>query len=51
MSGLDNITSEGAAGFDRLAKIVEEVESLGLEKATSEKFKRSLRGEKRYLKT
>jgi hypothetical protein len=51
MSGLDNTASEDAAGFDRLARIVEGVHSLGLEKGTSETLKKSLQEGKRYFKT
>jgi hypothetical protein len=49
LAGLDNIAAEGSAGFERLLGIVDELDTMGLEKCLVEELKRSLRNGKSYL--
>ena len=51
LSGLDNTTAEGSAGFERVYKIVEELDQIGLDKRLSEDVERAFQDGKRYFKT
>lgn len=50
LSGLDNIATDGSAGFQRLSRIVEELDQIGLEKSMSDELRKSLHNGKRYFK-
>ena len=47
LSDLDN---KPTAGFERLDRIVEELNQIGLEKSTADEWRRALRDGKRYFK-
>jgi hypothetical protein len=49
LAGLDNIAAEGSTAFEHLLGIVDELDTMGLEKCLVEEFKRSLRNGKSYL--
>ena len=51
LSGLDNTAAEGSAGFERVYKIVEELDQIGLDKRLSEDVERAFHDGKRYFKT
>lgn len=51
LSGLDNIAGDGSAGFERLDRVVDELNQIGLEKDVADELRRSLRDGKRYFKT
>ena len=51
LQGLDNIATDGAAGFETLEKIVDELKSLGAESEWCVQRKTTLKACKRYLKT
>ena len=51
LSGLDNIAADGSAGFERLDRIVEELNQIGLEKSIADEWRRALRDGRRYFKT
>ncbi len=51
LQGLDNIASDGAAGFECLENIIQELENIGVPKEWADTKKRLLREAKRYLKT
>ena len=51
LKGLDNIATDGAAGFETLQKIVDELKSLGAESEWCVQSKTTLKACKRYLKT
>ena len=51
LSGLDNIAADGSAGFERLDRIVDELNQIGLGKDVADELRRSLRDGKRYFKT
>lgn len=51
LSGLDNTAADGSAGFERLYRIVDELEQIGLEKGVADELQRSLSNGKRYFKT
>ena len=51
LQGLDNIATDGAAGFETLEKIVDELKSLGADSKWCVQSKTALKVCKRYLKT
>lgn len=51
LSGLDNIAADGSAGFERLYRIVDELDQIGLEKSVADELRRSFQDGKRYFKT
>ena len=51
LQGLDNIATDGAAGFATLEKIEDELKSLGAESEWCVQSKTTLKACKRYLKT
>ena len=51
LQGLDNIATDGAAAFETLEKIIDELKSLGTESEQCTESKTSLKACKRYLKT
>ena len=51
LQGLDNIASDGAAGFESLENIIQELEKIGISKEWADTKKRFLREGKRYFKT
>ena len=51
LRGLDNIATDGAAGFETLEKIIDELKSLGAESEWCVQGKTTLKPSKRYLKT
>ncbi|KAK3713304.1 hypothetical protein QZH41_000682 [Actinostola sp. cb2023] len=51
LSGLDNMAADGSAGFERLSRIVDELDPLGLEKSVADELRSSLRDGKKYFKT
>ena len=51
LQGLDNIATDGAAGFETLEKIVDELKSSGADSKWCEQSKTTLKSCKRYLKT
>ena len=51
LSGLDNTAADGSAAFDRLCRIVDELDQIGLEKSAADKLRTSLRDGKKYFKT
>ena len=48
---MDNITTDGAAAFETLEKIIDELKSLGTESEQCTESKTTLKACKRYLKT
>ena len=51
LRGLDNIATDGAAGFETLEKIIDELKSLGAESEWCVQSRTTLNACKRYLKT
>ena len=51
LSGLDNIAADGSAGFERLDRLVDELNQIGLKNDVARELRRSLRDGKRYIKT
>ena len=51
LQGLDNIATDGAAGFETLEKILDELKTLGAEPAWCMERKTTIKACKRYLKT
>ena len=51
LQGLDNIAADGAAGFQTVAKIIDDLEKGGGNKQWCNNAKRRLRDSKQYLKT
>ena len=51
LQGLDNIATDGAAGFETLEKLVDELKSLGAVSKWCAQSKTTLKACKRYLKT
>ena len=51
LQGLDNIATDGAAGFETLEKIVDELKSLGADSKWCAQSKTTLKACKRYLRT
>lgn len=51
LSGLDNTAAARSAGFERMKKIVDDLQQIGQEKGWSEDIKKSLQNGKRYFKT
>ena len=51
LSGLDNITAEGVASFERLLSILEELNQAGADKRRVSVLAKRLNDSKRYLKT
>ena len=51
LSGLDNTAADGSAGFERLYRIVDELDQLGLGKSVADELRRSLSNGKKYFKT
>ena len=51
LQGLDNIATDGAAGFETLEKIVDELKSLGAESEWCVQSKTTFKACKRYSKT
>ena len=51
LQGLDNIATDGAAGFETLERIVDELKSLGAESEWCAQSKTTLKACKQYLKT
>ena len=51
LCGLDNTAAEGSAGFERISKIVDDLQQMGQEKSWAQETKKSLLDGKRYFKT
>ena len=51
LCGVDNTAADGSAGFERLCKIVNDLQELGQDDNWSKAIKKSLLDGKRYLKT
>ena len=51
LCGLDNTAAEGSAGFERICRIVEDLQQMGEEKSWAEEMKKSIQDGKRYFKT
>lgn len=51
LQGLDNIAADGAAGFQTVARIIDDLEKEGGNKQGCNNAKRRLRDSKKYLKT
>jgi hypothetical protein len=51
LQGLDNIASDGAAPYESLENIIQELENFGVAKEWADATKKSLREAKRYFKT
>ena len=51
LQGLDNIATDGAAAFETLKKIIDELKSLGADSKWCTQSKTIFKGCKRYLKT
>jgi hypothetical protein len=51
LQGFDNIAPDGAAGFESLENIIQELEKIGISKELADTKKRFLREGKRYFKT
>ena len=51
LSGLDNIAADGSAAFERLDKIVDELNQIGLANIVANELRKSLREGKKYFKT
>ena len=51
LQGLDNIATDGAAAFETLEKVIDELKSLGAESKWCAQSKTTRKGCKRYLKT
>jgi uncharacterized protein YggL (DUF469 family) len=51
MCGVDNTAADGSAGFEKLCKIVDDLQELGQDDNWSKAIKKSLLDGKRYLKT
>lgn len=51
LQGLDNIATDGAAGFESLEKIVVELQTLGAAQKWCSEIKSALKESRRYLKT
>jgi len=50
-SGLDNIAADGSAGFERLDRIVDKLNQIGLKKDVADELRISLHDGNRYFKT
>ena len=51
LCGLDNTAAEGSAGFERISKIVDDLQQMGQEKSWAQEMKKSIQDGKRYFKT
>ena len=51
LCGLDNTAAEGSAGFERIFKIVDNLQQMGQEKSWAQETKKSIQDGKRYFKT
>ena len=51
LCGLDNTAAEGSAGFERISKIVDDLQQMGQEKSWTQEMKKSIQDGKRYFKT
>ena len=51
LCGLDNAAAEGSTGFERISKIVDDLQQMGQERNWAHEMKKSLQDGKRYLKT
>ena len=51
LCGLDNTAAEGSAGFERISKIVDDLQQMGQEKSWAQQMKKSIQDGKRYFKT
>ena len=51
LCGLDNTAAEGSAGFERIFKIVDDLQQMGEEKIWSEEMKKTIQDGKNYFKT
>lgn len=51
LCGLDNTAAEGSAGFERISKVVDELQQMGQEKSWAEEMKKCIQDGKRYFKT
>ena len=51
LCGVDNTAADGSAGFERLCKIVNDLQELGQDDNWSKAIKKSLLDDKRYIKT
>ena len=51
LCGLDNTAAEGSAGFERISKIVDDLQQMGQEKSWAQEIEKSIQDGKRYFKT
>ena len=51
LKGLDNVAAQGTAAFERLERVLEEIQKAGANAESSVKIKERLNQRKRYLKT